>query len=205
VLSAAIRGARAAALAACVAAGAAHAAGPAGERPAPPDRFELQVRGGARHTGPVARIDIRHGPTGAPPAVEISFTASDGQGHTWSAVVAPPPAFLHSLALQAGVTDRPLQPGGASVQRALPGGAVQMAAAGTLQLALRQGRLVGEARLGALGDLQFGGPYAVSCTAPGLQDDAAAGATDAAPGAQRVDERFESALCRPYAALGRGG
>lgn len=196
-----------AAVMACAAAApdtAVRAAVPTPELPAPPDRFVLQVEGGARLTGPPARIDIRHAVVGAAPAVEISFAAGDEQGTTWSVLVVAQSGFLRDSALQAQLSDRPLEPGRASLQRIQSAGGVQMADAGALQLSLRQGRLSGQATARGLGRLKFEGPYAVSCTLPASATAVAPPASADALMAQVVDEGFESVLCKPYAALGRG-
>ncbi|HSI60814.1 MAG TPA: hypothetical protein VLA16_24870, partial [Ideonella sp.] len=198
----------AAAVATAAAAGAGVAAGPApaaqDERPALPDPFTVKVGAGQRFTGAAARIDIKYPDAAGAPQVELAFSATDRSGRTWTARAVAPPAFARTRQLTARITDRPLRPGDASVQRrtAVADDAV-FARTGSLQLSLQSGRLAGEARgAGPMFPAKFEGPVVVSCAVPASAMAASlpAPVSADAPVALVVDEAFESALCQPYAA-----
>ena len=177
------------------------------ERTAPPDQFVVTTKAGMRLTGPAARIDIRHaGPAGTPD-VEVFFSASGGSGQTWSVQSVASPDFLETHSLTARVVDGLLGPGKASVQMRPATAESTAATAGLLSLRLSAGRLVGDtSRMSDELAAAFDGPFVVTCAVPASS--AVAGAPAPAPNAQEtrptliVDEKFESALCRPYAALG---
>ena len=194
-------------LVATLAVGACHQSpvNPDGELPAPPNQFVVTTKAGAPLTGPAARIDIRYVDAAQPPAVEVSFSASGGSGRSWSVLSAAPPDFLKTLALTARVVDGRIVPGTASVQAGIGNAEGVAASAGLLSLRLHAGRLMGEtSRMDDEFAATFEGPFFVTCAVPAalLTGEApAASAADTQP-TLTVDERFESALCRPYATLG---
>jgi hypothetical protein len=172
-----------------------------GERPAPPDRLMVTTRASARFSGPAARIDIRHVNPSKQPDVEIAFSASGNAG-TWAIQATPRSDFLRTFTLSANVVDRPLEPGYASVQVASPDGAATLASSGLLQLRLQSGRIAGEVDSNAeLFAATFEGPFVVTGAVPAGATAPQSSATETP--ALVVDETFESALCKPYAALAR--
>jgi hypothetical protein len=175
------------------------------EQAAPADQFVVTTNAGARLSGPPARIEIRHVDEAKAPDVEVVFSASVGSGYTWSVHSVALPVFLETLSLAARVVDSPLEPGTASVQVALPNAEATAAPSGLLSFRLHAGRLVGEA--GRMRDefaARFDGPFVVTCAVPAAA--MASGAPESIAKITRptliLDETFESALCRPYAALG---
>ena len=171
---------------------------------APPDPFVVTTKAGARFTGPAARIDIRRVSEAERPDVEVAFSASGGSGRTWTAQSIAPSAFLDTLTLEARVTDGPLKTGDASVQASGGGGEAATAPAGWLRLSVARGRLSGEA--GGMSDelaATFDGSFVVTCAVPAtsLETSAPSSGGNGAP-TLIVDEKFESSLCKPYAALG---
>jgi hypothetical protein len=191
-------------MAAAAAGGSRWAAGPENEQAAPPDRFMVTTNVGIRLTGAAARVEIRHLAAAKAPEVEVVLSASDSLGRRWAVQSRAPSDFLETLTLSAQVTDRPLKLGNASVQVSLPGTNASFAPSGLLKLHLQAGRLVGEAS--GMNDefsAKFEGPFVVTCAVP------AASMAAGAPAATSenallpliVDEKFESALCKRYAAL----
>ncbi len=178
---------------------------PGGELPAPPDPFVVTTAGGVRASGPAARVEIRYfDPEGAP-EIEVAVAAADGSGRTWAARALAPLEFLQTRTLTAELVDGLLEPGTASVQVAVPGGDAAFAPSGTLELRLREGELVGEVTAaGEEFSARLAGPFVVTCAAPAasLGTQAPAPVSEDALPALVVDERFESALCKPHARLG---
>ena len=173
------------------------------ERPAPPDRLMVTTKAGARFSGPAASIDIRFLNPTPEPDVEVAVSASGTGGRTWAMQVTPRSDFLRTFTLAADVIDRPLQPGYAGVQAASPGGDTSLASSGLVRLRLEGGRMTGEVvsndeRFAAT----FEGPFVATCAIPAAGTAPQSSATETP--ALVVDERFESPLCKPYAAL-RGG
>jgi hypothetical protein len=178
---------------------------PRSERPAPPHMFIVMTNAGAQLTGAAARIDIRHANPPQPPDVEISISATSGSGATWSALTAAPPEFLETLSLTARVVDGRVVPGTATVQAGRANAEAGAAPAGLMSLRLYDGRLMGEAsRMDDEHAARFDGPFIVTCAVPAAVGsiDAPAPSADGPPPTLIVDEAFESAPCRPYAALG---
>lgn len=169
------------------------AAEPAAERPAAPDRLVVVAGAAPAFAGAPVRIDIRFLPGAAAPTVELSFTATRDDGERWSVLLSAPPAFLQTRAVDAALTDRPLQTGHASLLHEDAAGHRHGAAAGRLRATLQAGRLQGEATMPDGPTLRLAGPVAVTCAVP----------LDGGP-ALRVDERFETPACQPYATLGTG-
>jgi hypothetical protein len=171
-----------------------------GERPAPSGQLVLATEAGAQFTGPAARIDIRIDQAGHPTA-ELVLSVADGTGRTWALQAALSMESLDSLNLRAQLVQRPLQAGDATVQLVAPGTEAAVAAAGLLQAQLRSGVIEG-AVSGASAEFaaSFTGPFAVTCAVPiaGAPVPTSGGAV-----ALAVDEKFESAGCKPYASLGQ--
>jgi len=181
---------------------------PNSERAAPPDQFVVTTKAGMRLTGPAARIDVRHVVPAGTPEVEVFFSASGGSGQTWSVQSVASPDFLETHSLTARVVDGLLGPGKASVQMRPATADTTAATGGMLSLRLSAGRLVGDtSRMSDELAAAFDGPFVVTCAVPASP--AGGEAPAPAPIAQEtrptliVDEKFESALCQPYAALGR--
>ena len=169
----------------------------------------MTTSAGTQLTGTAARIDIRHVDANRPPDVEISFSADGGSGRTWSALTEAPPEFLKTLSFTARVADDRVVPGTATVQTGGDNTEVTAAPAGLLSLRLYDGRLTGEAsRMDDEHAATFDGPFIVTCAVPGAAVAAEVApptpSAGEAPPTLRVDEAFESDLCRPYATLGRG-
>ena len=179
--------------------------GPQDEGVAPPDPFVVTTMAGARFTGPAARIDIRRVSEAATPDVEVTFSASGNSGGTWAAQSMVPADFLETLTLVAPVVDGPLELGKAVVQGSQAGGETSSARSGVLRLSIRAGRLTGDTsgmddRLAAT----FNGSFVVTCAVPAASIGVTAPTAGAGRGAGTtliVDEKFESPLCKPYAAL----
>jgi hypothetical protein len=191
-------------MAAAAAGGSRSAAGSENEQAAPPDRFVVTTNAGMHLIGAAARIEIRHLAAAKAPEVEVVLSASDSLGRRWAVHSRAPSDFLETLTLSAQVVDRPLKPGTASVQVSRPGADASFAPSGLLKLRLQAGRLVGEASgMKSEFSAKFAGPFVVTCAVPAAS--MAAGAP--APTSENalpplvVDEKFESAICKRYAAL----
>lgn len=170
------------------------------EQPAPAERFVVTTSDGQQLTGPDARIDIRFFPGATVPDVEMFFMASDASGNSWAARARPSPDFLQRRTHTAAVMTGPLEVGHATVERRSSVGALQLAPSGELRLRLENRLLQGELSRASGGlDARFGGPFAVTCSVPMSGGQAPTG--DSGGSALTVDTAFETALCRPFAAL----
>lgn len=174
------------------------------ERPAPPDRFVVETAEGRRLSGAPARIDIRHLDALQAPQIEVTVSAGDDEGQVWGFRAWAPSSFPGMPGFTAHIVRGPLGPGQAGVEHGRAAADTRSATGGTLQLALREGRLTGRAHANGA-SARFEGPYAVSCAVPASAPAAAASAATPTPEAPLpvlvVDERFESPLCKPYAQL----
>lgn len=175
---------------------------PALEEPQPPDGFVVTTAAGQRLVGGPARIMIRFTDPTAPPVVEVAFSATDQAGRRWAAHVMATPALLATRSLSAMVVDRPLQAGEAAVEFERDGTEPAFATTGRLRLALRQGRLDGEADgMAEIMAARFAGPFVASCAIPPAAAMVTAPASADAPPALMVDNDFASPLCAPFRRL----
>lgn len=174
------------------------------EQAAPPDRFVVTTKAGIRLTGAAARIEIKHLDAAKAPEVEVVLSTSDSSGRIWAVQSTPPLDFLEALTLSARVVDRPLKLGNASVQVSLPGADASFSPSGLIKLRVQAGRLMGEASgMNDKFSAKFEGPFVVTCSVPAASMAAVAPSPTSGTALPTlvVDEKFESALCKRYAAL----
>jgi|GEM_PF-3137879 hypothetical protein len=170
--------------------------GPDGEQPAGPDPLVVTLGDGEQLRGPEARLDVRFPDPEGPAQVELFLSGAAASGAGWSALLRAGPELLERRAVAAAVTQGPLQPGQASVERRAADGAAQQAASGQVQLRLEGRRLAGEVGGAPAGfAARVEGPFVVTCSVPLPGAPAGQGAV------LTVDARFESAQCRPWGAL----
>lgn len=171
-----------------------------GERPAPAGQVAVTTEAGTQFTGSPARIDIRVDHNGSA-SIELAIAGADSDNRTWSLQAALPSAALDSLVIEAQLVKGPLKAGDATVQLSSSGGDPVLASGGQLRARLQGGKIQGDV-LGTTSNLaaSFAGALAVTCAAP------AAGAPTPPNGGAPVlvvDEKFETAACKPYAELAR--